>query len=33
MYGDTYKETADAVEGIGNNVSMEYEIWISEKKA
>ena len=25
LYGDTYKETADAVEGIGNNVSMEYE--------
>ena len=25
LYGDTYMETADAVEGIGNNVSMEYE--------
>lgn len=25
LYGDTYTELADAVEGIGNNVSMEYE--------
>lgn len=25
IYGDTYKEVEDAVEGIGNNVSLEYE--------